>query len=220
MPTLPPSSKSRPQRGSDWIYYWLLKWLVVNPLLRVLFLGKSYGVERIPRSGPLVIVSNHASHLDPPVLACCVRRPVAFMAKAELFDVPILKHVITRYGAYPVKRGGADRKALQAAERALDNGWAVGIFLNGTRSPDGRIDSPHLGAALIAARYQAPILPVALWGTGRILTKGRKFPRLFSPISVRTGEIIPPPPTTDRENLNRVTDECVAAIHSLLDQGR
>ncbi|MEN9206452.1 MAG: lysophospholipid acyltransferase family protein [Thermostichales cyanobacterium SZTDM-1c_bins_54] len=205
-------------RQSDWICYWLLKWLLVNPAFRLLFQGRIQG--SLPRSGPLIVVSNHASHLDPPLVANAARRPVAFMAKEELFRVPLLSQVIRLYGAYPVRRGGADRRAIQAAQQALARGWAVGIFLNGTRSLTGRVETPHLGAALIAAQTQTPLVPVALWGTERIQPKGRKFPRLFAPITVRIGDPIPPPPSTDRQELQAVTDRCVAAIHHLLEQGR
>jgi len=205
-------------RWSDWVCYWLLKWLVVNPLFRLVFWGRVWGA--LPRSGPLIVVSNHASHLDPPLLANAARRPVAFMAKEELFRVPVLKQVITLYGAYPVRRGGVDRKALQAAQQALGRGWAVGIFLNGTRSRDGRIETPHLGAALIAAQTQTPLVPVALWGTERIQPKGQRFPRLFAPITVRIGDPIPPPSSTAREELQQVTHRCVEAIHRLLECGR
>lgn len=207
-------------RRLDWLAYWLLKWLVINPLFRGLYLGHTYGQDRVPRQGSLIIVSNHASHFDPPLLSNAVRRPVAFMAKEELFQVPVLKQAIRLYGAYPVKRGGSDRSALRATETALAQGWAVGIFLNGTRTPDGRIPHPHLGAALIAARTQTPLLPVALWGTERVLPKGSKWPRLLCPISVRIGELIPPPASSDRGELQQVTEVCVAAVHSLLDQGR
>ncbi|MCJ2542914.1 lysophospholipid acyltransferase family protein [Thermostichus vulcanus] len=207
-------------RHLDWLAYWLLKWLVVNPLFRGLYLGHTYGQDRVPRQGSLIIVSNHASHLDPPLLSNAVRRPVAFMAKEELFRVPVLKQAIRLYGAYPVKRGGSDRSALRATETALAQGWAVGIFLNGTRTPDGRIPHPHLGAALIAARTQTPLLPVALWGTEKVLPKGSKWPQLFCPITVRIGELIPPPASSDKGELQQVTARCVTAIHMLLDQGR
>jgi 1-acyl-sn-glycerol-3-phosphate acyltransferase len=207
-------------RRRDWLAYWLLKWLVVNPLFRGLYFGRTYGQENVPRHGSLIIVSNHASHLDPPLVANAVRRPVAFMAKEELFQVPVLKQVIRLYGAYPVKRGGADRSALRATEAALAQGWAVGIFLNGTRTPDGRIPQPHLGAALVAARTQTPLLPVALWGTEKVLPKGSRWPRLFCPITVRIGKLIPPPVSSEKAELQRVTAACVEAIHLLLDQGR
>ncbi|MEN9225622.1 MAG: lysophospholipid acyltransferase family protein [Thermostichus sp. HHBFW_bins_43] len=207
-------------RRLDWLAYWLFKWLVVNPMFRGLYFGQTHGQENVPRQGSLIIVSNHASHFDPPLLSNAVRRPVAFMAKEELFRIPVLKQAIRLYGAYPVKRGGSDRSALRATEIALAQGWAVGIFLNGTRTPDGRIPHPHLGAALIAARTHTPLLPVALWGTEKVLPKGSRWPRLFCPITVRVGELIAPPASGDKTDLLKVTAECVEAIHALLDQGR
>ena len=87
--------------------YSLTKWSVLSPLLRFYFSGKTYGLEHVPREGPLVIVSNHASDFDPPFLAISLCRPVAFMAKEELFQVPGFGTLIRLYGAYPVKRGAA-----------------------------------------------------------------------------------------------------------------
>ncbi|RMF65832.1 MAG: 1-acyl-sn-glycerol-3-phosphate acyltransferase [Cyanobacteria bacterium J069] len=199
--------------------YHLFKWLVVAPMLRFYFRGRVYGMEHVPRTGPLVVVANHASDFDPPLLSCCVRRPVSYMAKEELFRVPVLKQAIALYGAYPVKRGSADRSAIRAALHQLEEGWAVGIFLSGTRPPDGRIPDARLGAAMIASKVQAPLLPVSLWGTEAILPKGSRFPRPV-PITVRVGQPISPPPVGDRLALEQVTQQCVAAIHAMHDLGR
>ncbi len=201
-----------------WLCYRLLKWLVVNPVFRLGFWGKVSRSAPLPDKQPLIIVCNHASHLDPPMVANAVCRPVAFMAKAELFQIPLLSQLIRLYGAYPVKRGGADRKALQATEKALSGGWAVGIFLNGTRTLDGRIHDPHLGAALISARTQIPLLPVALQGTQAAWPKGHRWPHFFTPLRIAIGEPIPPPASSKREALLATTNTCVEAIHTLLDQ--
>ncbi|MEM9568668.1 MAG: lysophospholipid acyltransferase family protein [Cyanobacteria bacterium P01_E01_bin.34] len=201
------------------VLYWLFKWLAVNPTFRLMYRGKVYGIENVPKTGQLVVASNHGSVFDPPFVSNAVRRPVAFMAKAELFDVPVLKQAISLYGAYPVRRGGVDRQALKSAKSYLDNGWATGVFLSGTRSRDGRIHKPFLGAATIAARSQAPILPVALVGTQNILPKGESTPKLFVPISIRIGEVIPPPESKRRESLEATTKLCAERIHALLDMG-
>ncbi|WP_017326859.1 1-acyl-sn-glycerol-3-phosphate acyltransferase [Synechococcus sp. PCC 7336] len=202
------------------VLYHLFKWLVVSPTLHIIYRGRIYGADRVPKQGPLVVVSNHASLFDPPFLSNCVGRPVAFMAKAELFNVPVLKQAIRLYGAYPVRRGGADRRALLAARQALDNGWAVGIFLNGTRSTDGRIHKPYLGAAAIAAKARVPMLPVALWGTQNILPQGKRLPRGCTPVTVRIGRVLPPPASGDRADLQATAQACTDAIHALLDLGR
>jgi 1-acyl-sn-glycerol-3-phosphate acyltransferase len=210
--------RSREPRISLFLYH-LFKWSVVSPMLHGYFRGRIYGAEHVPHQGPLVVVSNHASDFDPPIVSCCVRRPVAYMAKEELFRVPVLKQAIRLYGAYPVKRGSADRSAIREAMASLDQGWAAGIFLQGTRTVDGRIPSPKLGAALIAAKVQAPLLPVSLWGTQAIIRKGSAIPRPV-PLTIRIGRPILPPQSTEREELEAVTQQCVEVIHALHDLGR
>lgn len=211
-------TKSREPLASLLLYY-AFKWSVVSPTLYCYFRGRTYGAENVPQTGPLIIVSNHASDFDPPILSCAVRRPVSYMAKEELFRVPLLKQGIELYGAYPVKRGAADRSAIRAALTRLREGWAVGLFLQGTRTPDARIPNPKLGAALIAAKAKVPLLPVSLWGTQAITRKGSSVPRSV-PITVRIGQLIDPPSSTNRKDLELVTQRCVAAIHALHDLGR
>ena len=199
--------------------YHLFKWSVVSPMLHTYFRGQIYGVEQVPQQGGLIVVANHASDFDPPIVSNCVCRPVSYMAKEELFKIPVLKQAIRAYGAYPVKRGSADRSAIRAALQQLENGWAVGVFLQGTRTPDACIPEPKLGAAMLAAKAQVPLLPVSLWGTQAILPKGRKLPRSV-PITVRIGTPIAPPLSTRREDLEIITKQCVTAIHAMHDLGR
>lgn len=203
---------------SSLLLYHLFKWSVISPVLHTYFRGRIYGVEKVPQKGPLVIVSNHASYFDPPILAIAVGRPVAYMAKEELFKIPLFKQAIALYGAYPVKRGTGDRGAFRAALNSLHNGWAVGIFLEGTRTSDGRVTNPKLGAAMIAAKAQVPLLPVSLWGTEKILRKGSPLPRPV-PLTIRIGELINPPNSTKRDALQQVTDKCTQVINQMHDLG-
>ncbi len=199
--------------------YYSFNWPVIVPILRTYFRSRIYGAENVPQSGPLVIVSNHGSYFDPPIISSCVRRPVAYMAKEELFQVPILAQVIKLYGAYPVSRGTADRAAIRSALECLDNGWAVGIFLDGTRTSDGRIIDAKRGAALLAGKAKVPILPMSLWGTERILQKGSPIPQPV-PITIRIGKLIDAPSSTTKDELQSLTQKCAEVINEMHDLGR
>lgn len=199
--------------------YHAFKWSVVSPMLHAYFGAKIYGVENVPQRGGLVIVSNHASYFDPPIVSNCVCRPVAYMAKEELFKIPVLAQAIKLYGAYPVSRGTADRGAIRYALEYLEKGWAVGVFLEGTRTSDGRIHDPKRGAALLAAKAQVPLLPVSLWGSEKIVQPGTPIPRKV-PLTIRIGKLIATPSSTSKEELEAVTHHCADAINTLHDLGR
>lgn len=197
--------------------YHLMRWLLVWPFFRFLLRGRTEGRVSVPPQGGLVVVANHGSHLDPPLLSSAVGRPVAFMAKEELFRVPLLGPLIRACGAYPVARGGGDREALRTACRRLEEGWATGVFLDGTRQADGRVSRPLPGAALLAARTGRPLLPVAIINSHRALGPGGRFKLV--PVHVRIGTPIPPPASTRRADLDAVTEACQGQINRMLDQG-
>jgi 1-acyl-sn-glycerol-3-phosphate acyltransferase len=199
--------------------YHAFKQPIINPFFYLYLKGKVEGTEHIPKSGGFVVVSNHGSNFDPPLLSAAVRRPVAYMAKEELFEIPVLKNAIKLYGAYPVKRGAVDRNTIRAALAYLEAGWGVGIFLSGTRTPDGKVIDPKPGAALIAAKAQVPLLPVSMWGTHLIEQPGQKYPQ-STPVTIRIGELITAPNSTKRAELDRVTDLCTTKINDLHDLGR
>ena len=196
--------------------YRLVSGLLVFPLFRVLFRGSTQGLEHVPMEGPLVVASNHGSHLDPPLLGHALGRPVAFMAKAELFAIPLLGAVIRACGAYPVRRGASDREAIRTATAKLEQGWATGVFLDGTRQANGRVNNPLPGAALLAARSGAPLLPVAIVNSHRALGSGRIWPRLV-PLQLRVGAPIPPPASRRRPDLDVTTAMLKERINDLLE---
>ena len=197
--------------------YRLVSALLVFPLFRGLFRGSTQGLEHVPMQGPLVVAANHGSHLDPPLLGHALGRPVAFMAKAELFAIPLLGRVIRACGAYPVRRGASDREAIRTATAKLEEGWATGVFLDGTRQSDGRVNDPLPGAALLSARSGAPLLPVAIVNSHRALGSGRRWPRLV-PLQLRVGAPIPAPASRRRPDLDATTALLQERINALLEQ--
>ncbi len=198
--------------------YASVSYLFAFPVFRILFRGKIIGISNVPKTGGVVVVSNHGSHLDPPILGHALRRPVAFMAKAELFKIPILSSVISACGAYPVSRGAGDREAIRTASHKLAEGWATGVFLDGTRQENGRVNDPKAGASLLSARTGCPILPVAIVNSHLAFPKGSRFLRLL-PIHLRVGKLINPPASKKRESLSVTTNEIQLVINSMLDKG-
>ncbi|MFC2468761.1 MAG: lysophospholipid acyltransferase family protein [Negativicutes bacterium] len=145
---------------------------------KVFFRAELIGRENIPAEGGVILAANHLSNWDPPLLAAFLSRPVSYMAKKELFEVPILKQIITRCHSFPVKRGAADRGAIKAALQELKRGRCIGLFPEGTRSRDGKVHKAESGVALLAAMSGVPVVPAAIIGTERIFSHGSFFPKL------------------------------------------
>lgn len=137
-------------------------------VLRVFGRWRVTGAERMPRSGPLIVVSNHLNNADPPLLGASLPRRINFMAKQELHDLPVAGITVALFGAFPVRRSQADLRALRTAQRLLSEGRAVGMFPEGHRSKGGGMIKAQPGTALLALRSGAPVLPVAITGTERI----------------------------------------------------
>jgi len=135
------------------------------------------GLENIPAGGPALLMSNHVSYLDPPAVGCLLPRRTHYMAKAELFDVPVFRQVLFGINAFPVRRGQADRAAFRRTLELLAAGEVVVLFPEGTRSPDGRLQPAESGAALLALRSRVPVVPVALVGPETVFPRGARFPR-------------------------------------------
>lgn len=143
-------------------------------LFRVLLRIKIDGLNHVPRTGGVLVVSNHLHNADPVLISAAMPRPIHYMAKKELMGVPVIGKVIEFGGAFPVDRGKADRKAIQMATDRLQQGIPVGMFPEGTRSVSRRIERALPGAGLIALRGNVPILPVAIVGSERLPFNGSK----------------------------------------------
>ena len=206
------------QKQKKSFVYSLVSYLIVFPIFRVFFRGKTFGNSNVPKQGPLIVVANHGSDLDPPILGHALGRPVLFMAKEELFKIPFLSWIIRACGAYPVRRGSSDREAIRTATKLLGDNRAIGIFLDGTRQINGRVNNPMTGAALLAARSGASLLPVAIINSHRAFGKSSKWPRLV-PIHLRIGMPIPPPVSRKKDGLIKTTNQLQMIINALLDEG-
>jgi 1-acyl-sn-glycerol-3-phosphate acyltransferase len=150
---------------------------VTRALMRLLFRLEGHGTEHIPAAGSVLIVSNHSSVLDPPLIGSVCPRQLTFLAKAELFRIPGFGWLIRRLGARPLRREGADPSALRMAQRVLGEGRALLVFPEGTRGEEGVLREAKAGAALLAVQSGATVIPAYVWGSGRAWPRGRRLPR-------------------------------------------
>jgi len=181
------------------------------------------GREHVPKRGGVLLIANHTSYADPPIVGSACPRPVHFMAKAELFRIPVLGFLIKRTHAFPVKRGGSDMAALRRGVRLLKEGRVLLIFPEGTRSPDGKMLPLETGAAFIALASGAQVVPVGVDGADRVLPPRSPIVRPAK-LRVRLG---PPVPLDDlrgervtRDVLQIATDRMAASLKKLLPESR
>jgi 1-acyl-sn-glycerol-3-phosphate acyltransferase len=178
--------------------------VVIRPLMRTWFRMRVEGAEHLPPSGPVILAANHRSNMDPVLLGAAVKRPVAYMAKVELFVWP-LGWILRLIGQFPVQRGGIDREALRQTSAVLARGGVLGLFPEGTRG-DGSFSSVHPGLAYIVLRERCPVLPVAIFGTERVRRRFGWLP-FASPVRIVIGPPIDLPLSTlDRSSRRSATE--------------
>lgn len=159
--------------------------IILIPVFKFLYFYKVKGKKNLPSDGAYIICSNHLSNLDPVLLALTQKRQIFYMAKAELFQNKFVSFVIRTLGAFPVQRGAGDGKAINEAEKILDDGKLLGIFIEGTRSKTGEFLRPKSGAAIIAQQKNIPVVPVC------ITPKKTKI-KLFGGVTIAWGKPITP----------------------------
>jgi 1-acyl-sn-glycerol-3-phosphate acyltransferase len=159
------------------VLYRILKPIAVA-LMRLGFRLEVRGQEHVPSSGPVLLVSNHVSVLDPPLVGGAAPRELYFLAKEELFAIPLLGRIVARVNARPVRRDGSDTRALKLALRLLAEGRALLIFPEGTRGTEGTLREGKPGVGMLAVVSGAPVVPAYVSGSGRALPRGRVLPRL------------------------------------------
>ena len=193
--------------------------LSVGRALAGVFRTRLVGAENIPTQGGYVLAGNHVSYLDPALLWCVAPRPTHFIAKQELFRVPVVGWVLTRLWAFPISRGEADREAIRRATTLLKAGEPVGIFPEGTRQMTdsgggAEVGAAHQGVSFIALRGGVPIVPVAISGTDKALPRGAILPR-FPRVTIRYGRPIRVeefPQVGRREKMEAMTAEVMRRI--------
>jgi glycerol-3-phosphate dehydrogenase (NAD(P)+) len=164
------------KRGVNPVIYWVLRSLLV-PFFLVYFRMQRVGREHLPRTGPLLLASNHRSFLDPFVIGTLVKRPVYYMAKRELFEKRWQAWILNALGAFPVDRGSGDGDAMATARAILERGDCVVVFPEGTRMRRGPLGQPRRGIGRLALETGAPVAPIAVIGTDEVRRGWRIRPR-------------------------------------------
>ncbi|GGF33917.1 1-acyl-sn-glycerol-3-phosphate acyltransferase [Microbacterium sorbitolivorans] len=207
------------------MFYWILKYLVVGPVLKAIFRPWIVGAKNVPKTGAAILASNHLSVMDSIFLPLMIERPMSFLAKSEYFTSKGLKGWATKWfmkgtGQIPIDRSGgsASEAALNTALQVIGRGDLLGIYPEGTRSPDGRLYKGRTGLARMALVAKVPVIPVVMVDTDTMLPIGSSRPRL-----VRVGMVIGEPLDfsryegfeDDRFVLRSVTDEIMVALQQL-----
>ncbi|MBP6043264.1 MAG: 1-acyl-sn-glycerol-3-phosphate acyltransferase [Rhodoluna sp.] len=208
--------------------YFILKNLILGPLLRLIFRPWVRGMEHIPASGAAILASNHLSFSDSIFLPLQSRRPVVFLAKSEYFTGKGVKGALTRWffkstGQLPIDRSGgkASEASLNTGLSVLSQGLVLGIYPEGTRSPDGKLYRGRTGIARMALESKVPVIPVAMIDTEKVQPIGKRFPRIR-----RVGIVVGQPldfsrfdgMEGDRIVLRAVTDEIMYELAKLSGQ--
>ncbi len=196
--------------------------IILKTLLNAFFSLEIEGAENLPKKGPFIVASNHVSHVDPIVVGvACNTSQIAFMAKRELFDMPILGPWIKAVGCISVERNSGSSGSLKKAVQKLKDGGAIGIFPEGRRSPDGSLKKPEPGIGLLAAKSGAPIIPIYVSGTAKVMPKGQKIPKPYK-IKARIGKIVDISQRSGlsgkREAYEFIGEKAIAAIAALKNE--
>lgn len=160
-------------RNMPFIYHFIH--VIARPLFKALFKFQVYGVENVPSTGGVLIMSNHASYVDPIFAGAAVKRNLHYMARSTLFKPNLIKWFLLSLNAFPVHLGSPDRKAISNALRLLGSGNLLLIFPEGTRTVDGTLGKAQPGIGFIAHKARVPVVPAFLSGTGEVMPRKAKM---------------------------------------------
>ncbi|MBR8640331.1 1-acyl-sn-glycerol-3-phosphate acyltransferase [Streptomyces tuirus] len=210
------------------MFYYLLKYVLLGPLLRLVFRPRIEGLEHVPSEGAAIIAGNHLSFSDHFLMPAILKRRITFLAKAEYFTGPGIKGRLTAFffrsaGQIPVDRSGKDagQAAIREGLGVLSKGELLGIYPEGTRSHDGRLYKGKVGVAVMALKAGVPVVPCAMIGTFEAQPPGKVIPNIH-PVVIRFGEPLDFSRYAGMENekaiLRAITDEIMYAVLSLSEQ--
>ncbi|RME09495.1 MAG: 1-acyl-sn-glycerol-3-phosphate acyltransferase [Ardenticatenia bacterium] len=198
-------------------FYHIANWLLRHVIFRLLLRVHVEGLHHIPQKGAFILISNHMSFLDPPLIGTYIPREVVMMSKVENFEKPIIGHIVRWYGAFPVRRGAGDIRALKQALRVLRDGQVLYLAPEGTRSPTHSLLRGKEGLALLAVQANVPVVPVAIWGQEQWrkawprLRRPDVYIRVGRPFWLRSEQRRPP-----RDVLQKLTDAAMCRLAQLL----
>jgi 1-acyl-sn-glycerol-3-phosphate acyltransferase len=195
---------------NSWIFYFCRFLCALT--FRSVWRSSVYGQENIPPAGGVIIAPNHVSVVDPPLVGSSMRRPLFFMAKKELFDIPVLGFIISRTNAFPVRRGYSDITAIRTAEQLLGAGECLLVFPEGTRSKDGGFGVARSGCGMLACHTQKPVVPTRVFNTFFL---GR-----FRKVFVVFGPPLYPPRECTKESYQQFSAQVLEAVKKLDVPGR
>jgi 1-acyl-sn-glycerol-3-phosphate acyltransferase len=161
---------------------WAIGRPTIGGFVRLVAPLRSYGADRVPKEGGVVLAMNHFSWLDPPAFGACSPRTIYYMAKIEAHRVPGLGQLIRSFGGFPVRRGESDREAVRIMREIVRDGQALGLFVEGTRQRSGVPGEAQPGAAMVALQEQVPVVPAAIHGSQHFKVGN------FHPVSIAWGE--------------------------------
>jgi len=189
------------------MFYVLIR-IFFRIVLKLLRRWKVNGLSNLPLQGGLVVVSNHTSYWDPIIVGCALPRRINYLAKEELFRIPVFRSIITAMAAFPVKRDQTDRAAIRKALQYLTDGQLVGVFPEGTRNPTDQLLEPQLGAAMLAFKGGVPMLPIGIIGARGLL--GKVIVNIGQPVTFDLGRRVA------RGDLENASEVIMSQISQLL----
>jgi 1-acyl-sn-glycerol-3-phosphate acyltransferase len=203
-------------------FYWFVTRVVQFIILPLYARVEVRGVEKVPLKGPLIVASNHLNDADPGILSSRIPRRLVFMAKVELFHIPVIKWILRGYGAFPVRRGEADLSSLRRSSQTLKEGLALVLFPEGTRAgARATLGEAWPGAGLLALRQRVPVLPVAITGSQHMAMPWmfvRVCRRYRVTLTIGEPFFLPPVERVNADAARQATDVIMRKIAALLPE--